>query len=135
MTAEEIRARLNELAPFKPADNITAVSLARWLAMEAQVIWARMLDPGGPIDPRDIGAMHGYFAAAHALLAFHSVAMGPADHAAQQIAAAIDSAGDVGEWLWELHGANATEVGLLSHRLAALTEVDAAGHVQAREPA
>ena len=41
-TAAEIRARLNTLAPLTPPGGVTAASLARNLAMEAQVIWARM---------------------------------------------------------------------------------------------
>lgn len=134
-SAEEIRARLNEIAPYTPGD-MGPVQLARWFAMEAQVVWARMLDPGHPIDPRDIGALHGYFAAAHALLTLNEHAPAVAEETAGSIASAINSSGDVGEWLWFCHdGDQAEEVADLARRLAELTVVDAAGHVHAREPA
>ena len=128
--ALEIRAELEKLAPYPDGDTATARSLARWLAMEAQLAWARITGMDHPIAPADIGIMTGYFAAAHALLAYaedDGRAFG-ADEAAVQIREAFDPPG-IGEWLWEHLGDDAEKIAELAEELAKVTAPAEAGEV------
>lgn len=121
-TAAEICKRLAELAPYTiPGRAVSAESLARHLAVKAQVSWARSLHPGHALDLRDVAAVNGMFAAAHALLYMHATAPQEADEAAAQIQNAFDDGGGVGEWLWEFHGEHAQEIADLAEQLAGLT--------------
>lgn len=120
--ALEIRAELENLAPYPDGDTTTARSLGRWLAMEAQLAWARVAGMDHPVTPADIGIMTGYFAAAHALLAFaeDDGRVGNADEAAVQIREAFDPPG-IGEWLYEHLGDDADRIAVLADELSAAT--------------
>ena len=120
--AREIRAELDKLAPYPDGDTATALGLARWLAMEAQLAWARITGMDHPVTPADIGIMTGYFAGAHALLAFaeDDGRVGNADEAATQIREAFDPPG-IGEWLWEHLGDDAEKIAALAEELAKVT--------------
>lgn len=118
----EIRAELNRLAPYEPAgEAVTAGSLGRYLAMEAQVAWARMTSMDWPILPADIGLLQGNFAAAHALLALHELAPQEAGEVAEQIHQAFEDGGGVGEWLRDHHGADTERIAGLAAELAKVT--------------
>ena len=120
--AREIRAELDKLAPYPDGEDVTARSLARWLAMEAQLAWARVAGMDHPVTPADIGIMTGYFAGAHALLAFaedDGRAFG-ADEAAVQIREAFEPPG-IGEWLWEHLGDDAEKIAALAEERAVAT--------------
>ena len=68
------------------------------------------------------GIMTGYFAGAHALLAFaeDDGRVGNADEAATQIREAFDPPG-IGEWLWEHLGDDAEKIAALAEELAKVT--------------
>lgn len=119
----EIRAELIRLAPCPTADDddLTAVKVARYLAMEAQVIWARMTSMDWPITPAEIGNLTAHFTAAHALLALDAVNAVAAYQTAAEIVNAWEDGGGVGEWLWEHHGGNAQRIADLTAELAAVT--------------
>ena len=128
--ALEIRAELAKLAPYPEDGPVTARGLARWLAMEAQLAWARVTGMDHPVTPADIGIMTGYFAGAHALLAFaeDDGRVGNADEAAVQIREAFDPPG-IGEWLWEHLGDDAEKVAGLAEELAQATAPAEPGEV------
>ena len=120
----EIRGELGRLAPY-PEDGaeVTARGLARWMAMEAQLAWARMTGMDHPVTITDIAILQGNFAAAHALLAFADAdgrGDGHADEAAVQIREAFDPPG-IGEWLWEHLGDDAEKIAALAEELARAT--------------
>jgi hypothetical protein len=122
--AREIRAELDKLAPYPDGENVTARSLARWLAMEAQLAWARITSMTHPVTAADTGILTGYFAGAHALLAFaedDGRAFG-ADEAAVQIREAFEPPG-IGEWLYEHMGDDAERIAELAQELAEATAV------------
>jgi hypothetical protein len=120
--ARQVRAELDRLAPYPDGDAVTARSLARYLAMEAQLAWARVTGMDHPITPGDIGILQGYFAAAHALLAWAGAdeTRGEADEAAVQIREAFEPPG-IGEWLWEHLGDDAERIAALAEELARAT--------------
>ena len=119
--AWEIRAELDKLAPYPDGEDVTARSLARWLAMEAQLAWARMTGMDHPITMGDVGIVQGYFAAAHALLKLAEVDEVAADECAGQIRDAFGDGGSIGEFLWEHHGGHAKAIGALADELAWVT--------------
>jgi hypothetical protein len=114
--AREIRAELEELAPYPESGDVTAQGLGRYLAMEAQLAWARMTGTDHPITTTDIAILQGYFAAAHALLALDE-AGGGADAVAAEIREASEPPG-TGEWLWEHLGGDAEKITALAEELA-----------------
>lgn len=134
MTADEIRARLNEIAPPPPGLSVTAGMLARYLAVSAQRRWRRIdmwanWDPAAQEDSA-IQALCGEFAALHLAMA---LTLGPgtapdarlsrADLAARQITTAWGDFQSIGEWLW-LHlrtlGIDVDEVNRLEDALQEL---------------
>jgi len=121
--AAAIRKRLNAIAPLKPQGRaVTADSLGRYLAMEAQLAWSRSAGSiDHPVTMQDIAIVTGYFAAAHALLRLHDTAPQEADEVAEEIAGALEDPGDIGSWLWEHHGSRAQEVADLAAALAKAT--------------
>jgi hypothetical protein len=122
--ATEIRAELDKLAPYPDGEDVTAQSLARWLAMEAQLAWARITSMDHPVTPADTGILTGYFAGAHALLAWaeDDGRAFAADEAAVQIREAFEPPG-IGEWLWEHLGEDAEQIATLAEELARVTAV------------
>jgi hypothetical protein len=126
LTAEQIRERLNEIAPYSPGDPVTAVGLARQQAIEAQIAWARMMDTDTPITMRDIALVQGCFGTARALLALAEADPAGADEVAAQIRNAFEDGGDIGEWLWQIHGEHAREISALATQLAVLAAKDGA---------
>jgi alkanesulfonate monooxygenase SsuD/methylene tetrahydromethanopterin reductase-like flavin-dependent oxidoreductase (luciferase family) len=117
----EIRAQLDAIAPLPEQGRpVTAIALARHLAVRAQERFTMMLHPLVPVDPTQVAAM---YAAAHALLALAgSRHAGPEldlgipaavprafrdchpDLAAAQIRDAWEDGGGIGEWLWDILG-------------------------------
>jgi hypothetical protein len=120
--AHEIRAELDKLAPYPDGEDVTARSLARWLAMEAQLAWARITSMDHPVTPADTGILTGHFAGAHALLALATAAPEDADAVAREIREAFEPPG-IGEWLWEHLGDDAALIGALAEELARVTAV------------
>lgn len=118
--AREIRAELNKLAPFREDPPLTARETARYCAMEAQVAWARTMDPETGIAMGDIGIVQGYFATAHALLALAAVDPAAADECAAQIVSAWNDGGGTGEWIYEHLGPDAKRIAALAQEMAAL---------------
>lgn len=118
--AQEIWAELNKLAPLPDGESVTAASLARWMALEAQLAWARITGPDDPVTETDIAILQGSFAASHALLAFAEVDHVAADEAAVQIREAFNPPG-IGEWLYEHLGDDAGAIGALAKELARVT--------------
>jgi len=60
--AQEIRAELEKLAPYPANGDVTARGLAHWMAMEAQLAWARMTGMDHPITMTDVAILQGNFA-------------------------------------------------------------------------
>lgn len=122
--AQEIRAELEKLAPYPDGEAVTARSLARYLAMEAQLAWARMTGMDHPVTPADVGILTGYFAGAHALLGWaeDDGRAFAADEAAVQIREAFEPPG-IGEWLREHLGDDAERIAELAEELARVTAV------------
>ena len=118
--AQEIWAELFKIVPYPDTGTVTARSLARWLAMEAQLAWARITSMTHPVTPADTGVLTGYFAAAHALLGLAAADQADADAVAQEIREAFEPPG-IGEWLWEHLGDDAALIGALAEELAAVT--------------
>jgi hypothetical protein len=116
--AKQIRDRLNEIAPWPEwGTEITAESVARYLAVCAQLGWIRNVTPfirdGQEIPVAQFAAQ---FAAAHALLALAEVDPERARLTAAQIADAWNDGGGIGEWLWEhltALGVDVDEIGRL----------------------
>ena len=103
MTREQIRARMQEIAPYPEwGTEVTAQSLARHLAVCAQTGWARNITPfirdDQEFPPQQIAAN---FAAAHLLIALAEVDPVRANFAAAQIADAWNDGGEIGTWLFE----------------------------------
>ena len=119
--AREIRAELDKLAPYPESGDVTARGLARWMAMEAQLAWARMTGMDHPITKLDIAILQGNFAAAHALLALDEPKVS-ANAVAAEIREAFDPPG-IGEWLWEHLGDDAERIAALAEELAKVTAV------------
>ena len=113
----EIRERLNAIAPY-PAwgadEEVTALSLARYLLVQAQVTWAGHVLPftgaaGESLDPAKLARMSAEFAAGFALKALYRADPAEADLAAKQIQDAWNDGGEVGGWLWDLLGEETAE--------------------------
>ena len=125
MTREQIHARRNEIAPYpERGTRVTGESLARYLAVLAQLGWSRNVTPfirdDQEIPYQQVAAN---FAAAHALLALHEVDPEKAALTAAQIADAWNDGAGIGEWLFE-HltrlGADPREVARLDEARLAL---------------
>ena len=130
MNAKEIRARLSEFAPYQAEGEVTALALARQQAVEGQIAWARLLDPGHEVTIADIALVHGCLATAVLLITLAGVDEALAGKVATQIRDAWEDGGAAGEWLWEIHGSNAKEIADLACMLAAMTERGPDGHVR-----
>lgn len=108
---EKIRAissRLMEIAPWPGwGDEATAASVARYLAVNAQMAFAMHITPfsgtdgSGRLDPDVIARINAQFAAAHSLLALREAAPDDAEAVAKEIATAWSDGQGVGEWLWD----------------------------------
>jgi hypothetical protein len=122
--AQEIRAELEKLAPYPANGDVTARGLARWMAMESQLAWARMTGMDHPITMTDVAILQGNFAAAHALLALATAEPADADAVAGEIREAFDPPG-IGEWLYEHLGDDAEQIAALAEELAKATVADA----------
>lgn len=125
--AQEIRAELNEIAPF-PAwgTPVTALSVAKYLDVRAQILWSQHIVPftgaqGESLDPQAVMHMNASFAAAHALRFFHQFLPQEADEVASQIAEAWNDGGGTGEWLYEHLGDDAEKIAGLAEELARVT--------------
>jgi hypothetical protein len=116
--AREIHAKLDALAPYPSAGDVTATGMARYLAKQAQVSWVRGMDSPGCLDRVEVARMMSEFAAAHALSAFADSDPAGADLAAAQIHDAWEDGGGVGEWIWDLLAPVATEIAALTNELA-----------------
>lgn len=111
MTAEQITARGNEIAPldFGQQEPVAAAEVARWLAYHAQRRWTRNLsryfDGNDPATRRafheSVGAMYSEFAALHLLMVLSAADEAKADEAATRIRDAWDDGGLIGELLYE----------------------------------
>lgn len=120
LTVEQIRARLDEIAPYKPDGPVTAVGLARQQAVEAQIAWARLLDPTQEITKKDIAIAQGAFGVAHALFALAEADPATAGKIATEIRDAWEDGGSMGEWIYAHHGQGAGEIALLADQMAVL---------------
>lgn len=118
--ARKIHAKLDELAPYPAAGDVTATGLARYLAKQATVSWARGMNGPDHLTPAEVARMVSEFAAAHALLALADCDPARADLVAAQIHGAWEDGGGVGEWTWDHLGPDAREIGELAYELAAL---------------
>lgn len=116
--AREIHAKLDELAPYPSAGDVTATGLARYLAKQAQVSWARGMNGPGHLTPAEVARMVSEFAAAHALLALADCDPARADLVASQIHDAWEDGGGVGEWTWDHLGPDAKDIAALTSELA-----------------
>lgn len=114
MTAEQIEAALTGLAPYPDRTEVTAENLARYLAVCAQLGFARNLTPFITPDlEMPPMLVLSQFAAAHALLALAHVNPQCATYTAARIREAWDADDTVGDWLAEhlaAMGVSATEV-------------------------
>lgn len=133
MTQEQIRARQNEIAPYPEwGTKVTGESLARYLAVLAQLGWSRNVTPfirdDQEIPPQQVAAN---FAAAHALLALHEADPEKAALTAAQIADAWNDGGGIGEWLYE----HLTRLGVDPDEVARLDEARLALQNARREAA
>ena len=126
--AQEIWAELFKIVPYPDTGTVTARSLARWLALDAQLAYARVTGMDHPITEEDIAILQGNFAAAHALLALTTAEPGDADAVAREIREAFDPPG-IGEWLWEHLGDDAERIAELAEELARVTAPAEAGEV------
>lgn len=129
-TVADIRHQLSAVASL-PAEGetVTARQMARHFAVRAAERGRKQLDPGygSDLDVRELACMVAEYAAAHALHMFANVSAAHADIAADQIKDAMDDGGGIGEWLWEMLGAETSEqVARLTDQLvAAIAEADA----------
>ena len=104
MTRQQLRARLDEIAPWPDRDP-TPEAVARWLLVHAQREWVAHIipftTPGGPehLDVAAVAKLNAQFAAAHALLAL--IGTGREEQAAREIASAWNGGGATGIWIWE----------------------------------
>jgi hypothetical protein len=123
----EIRAKLDAIAPLPETGDVTAMQLARHMAVRAQERWTRMLAAAGTgVDHLQLSAMLAEFATAHALGALFEAGPKAADWCAVQIRDAMEDGGAVGEWLWELLGEETSrEVAALAEELAAAVQAEA----------
>lgn len=123
----EISRRISEIAPWPSwGDEATAASVARYLAVNAQVAFTMHITPfsgdgTGRLDPDVIARINAQFAAAHALLALQEADPAAATAVAQEISTAWNDGNGVGEWLWDHLGTETTtEVVALAEELTAL---------------
>jgi len=118
--ARQIRDRLAELGPYPSSiEDVTAASLARYLAVRAQVLNRQILSPDGELSRHNVDLVTILFAAAHALFALHGEEHGTST--AEEIWAAWEDGCGVGEWLWDhLGGEKAGEAGALAEELLTL---------------
>jgi hypothetical protein len=116
--AREIHAKLDKLAPYPSAGDVTATGLARYLAKQAQVSWSRGMNGPGHLTPSEVARMVSEFAAAHALLALADSDPSRADLVAAQIHDAWEDGGGVGEWTWDHLGPDAGKIAALASELA-----------------
>jgi hypothetical protein len=124
----EIRAKLDAIAPFPEAGNVTAEALARYFGVRAQERFTKMLHPAGQADVTQVAAMSAEFAAAHALYALAPLQLSAL--AAAQIRDAIEDGGGIGEWLYEHLGKEtASAVSVLAEQLADVAAAESAGEV------
>lgn len=120
--AKQISDRLLEIAPYpESTDTATALDVARYLAVRAQVISHQQLGTVAPWSRQQIDLMTILFAASHALFAAHDRDRVHADLVAREIWSAWESGDGIGELLWHHLGAEACrEVGSLADELAAI---------------
>lgn len=118
--AGQIRARLAELGPYpRSIEDVTAASLARYLAVRAQVLNRQILSPDGELTRHNVDLVTILFAAAHALFALHGEEHGI--RTAEEIWNAWEDGSGVGEWLWDhLGDEKADEAGVLAEEMLAL---------------
>lgn len=141
---EQIRARLDEIAPWPDRDPAPE-NVARWLLVHAQREWVShivpttMLDGPAPetLDVTRVAKLNAQFAAAHALLALSDAApREAAEQAARDIALAWNDGAATGVWIWEhldALGVDPDEVARLEQARMALNKT--AGDEKADEPA
>lgn len=134
MTAEQIAARLTEIAPLSTdgTSPVAAEDLARATAVSAQRRWTRNLsgwfDLGDRAFSESIGTMCSEFAALHSLMALTAADPAKAAEAATQIRDAWDDGGMIGELLYQhaqALGIDTAEVDCLEYAWQALPEVQA----------
>ncbi len=133
MTREQIRARMNEIAPYPdPAAEVTAESVTRYLAVCAQTGWARNITPFIRDDQEfpafEIAAL---FAAAHALTALAEADPHRAGEVAGDIADAWNDGAGIGMWLHE----HLTALGVDPAEVSRLDEARLAAENSAQETA
>jgi hypothetical protein len=118
--AKQIHDRLAELGPYpRNSEDVTAASLARYLAVRAQVLNRQILSPAGELSRHNVDLVTILFAAAHALFALHGEEHGT--RTAEEIWAAWEDGSGVGEWLWDhLGDEKAAEAGALAEELLTL---------------
>jgi len=119
---KQICARLAEIAPYPEHGEVAADTLARWLAVRAQVIYRQQLGIDAPWSRDQIDLMTILYAAAQALAALDNTDPRYGAETATEIRDAWDSDDAIGEWLWAYLGDDevSQEVGELADELAAL---------------
>lgn len=118
----EVRAELDKLAPYPGEGPVKAQDLARYLAMEAQVMFARYMDASHDPSLTEVVALQGFYAAARALLELAGADPGDgrADECAEDIRDAFESGGAIPEWIYEHLGRDAERINDLARELAEL---------------
>lgn len=99
MTAEQARARLHEIAPW-PSDRATAVPAARWIAVRAQLAYARSLRPS-PAPGSDGELALAWWAAGRFLTAIAAHDIAESDAGARMLRLACGGDGDDADGLGE----------------------------------
>lgn len=131
--AREIRAELDKLAPYPAEGPVKAQDFARYLAMEAQVMFARYMDASHDPSLTEVVSLQGFYAASCALMSWAEadVTRGEADECAQDIRDAFESGGAIPEWVYEHLGSDAERINDLARELA---EIGAGVRAAAKGP-